>query len=62
MQHLQRREPPAALAPGGLEGFEAERHAVPDSQVRDYGMQTITNLIVRRPNGSGGKTIALNAH
>ena len=43
-------------------GFEAERHAVPDSQVRDYGMQTITNLIVRRPYGSGGKTIALNAH
>lgn len=43
-------------------GFEAERHAVPDSHVRDYGMQTITNLIVRRPYGSGGKTIALNAH
>ncbi len=43
-------------------GFEAERHPVPASQVRDYGMQSITNLIVRRPYGSGGRTIALNAH
>jgi len=43
-------------------GFDAERHAVPEQQVRDYGMQSITNLIVRRPYGAGGKTIALNAH
>lgn len=43
-------------------GFEAERHAVPESAVRDYGMQSITNLIVRRPYGDGGRTIALNAH
>ncbi|AVO50264.1 peptidase M20 [Melaminivora suipulveris] len=43
-------------------GFEVERHAVPESEVRDYGMQTITNLIVRRPYGDGGRTIALNAH
>ncbi|HRN74680.1 M20/M25/M40 family metallo-hydrolase [Ottowia sp.] len=43
-------------------GFEAEHHAVPEQQVRDYGMQSITNLIVRRPYGDGGRTIALNAH
>ena len=43
-------------------GFEAEKHAVPEQEVRDYGMQSITNLIVRRPYGAGGKTIALNAH
>jgi len=43
-------------------GFEAEKHPVPASEVQAYGMQSITNLIVRRPYGSGGKTIALNAH
>ena len=45
-------------------GFDAERHAVPEAEVRDYGMESITNLIVRRkygPEGSG-RTIALNAH
>ena len=45
-------------------GFEAERHPVPDAEVKAYGMQSITNLIVRRHygNGPGSKTIALNAH
>ena len=43
-------------------GFEAERHAVPAAEVQAYGMESITNLIVRRPYGDGGKTIALNAH
>ena len=43
-------------------GYEAERHAVPAADVLAYGMQSITNLIVRRPYGSGGRTIALNAH
>lgn len=43
-------------------GFEAEKHPVPAQEVRDYGMQSITNLIVRRPYGPGGRTIALNAH
>ncbi|MEW6021025.1 MAG: M20/M25/M40 family metallo-hydrolase [Pseudomonadota bacterium] len=42
-------------------GWEAERHAVPAQAVRDYGMESITNLIVRRPYGAG-PTIALNAH
>jgi len=49
-------------------GFEAEKHPVPEAEVRGYGMESITNLIVRRKyGGSGegkgeGKTIALNAH
>ncbi len=34
-------------------GFEAEKHAVPEAEVRDYGMQSITYLIVRRPYGQG---------
>jgi succinyl-diaminopimelate desuccinylase len=45
-------------------GFEAEKHPVPEAEVRAYGMESITNLIVRRQYGSKGegKTIALNAH
>lgn len=43
-------------------GFDAEKHVVPAQEVKDYGMESITNLIVRRPYGDGGKTIALNAH
>ncbi len=43
-------------------GFEAERHAVPAAEVQTAGLETITNLIVRRRYGDGGKTIALNAH
>ena len=42
-------------------GFEAEKHAVPEWALKEYGMASITNLIVRRPYGPG-KTIALNAH
>jgi acetylornithine deacetylase/succinyl-diaminopimelate desuccinylase family protein len=42
-------------------GFEAERHPVPADVVREFGLQSITNLIVRRHYGSG-RTIALNAH
>ena len=42
-------------------GFEAEKHAVPEWALKEYGMVSITNLIVRRPYGPG-KTIALNAH
>ena len=47
------------LAPMGL---KAERHAVPAAEVQAAGLQSITNLIVRRRYGDGGKTIALNAH
>ena len=45
-------------------GFEAEKHPVPEAEVRAYGMESITNLIVRRHYGNKGegKTIALNAH
>ena len=45
-------------------GFEVEKHAVPTAEVLAYGMQSITNLIVRRHYGVAGqgKTIALNAH
>lgn len=43
-------------------GWRAERHAVPQQEVRDYGMESITNLIIRRPYDAGGPTIALNAH
>ncbi|WP_342114276.1 ArgE/DapE family deacylase [Pseudoduganella sp. OTU4001] len=43
-------------------GWSAEKHAVPEQEVRDYGMESITNLIIRRPYAAGGPTIALNAH
>ncbi|SFG01831.1 acetylornithine deacetylase or succinyl-diaminopimelate desuccinylase [Duganella sp. CF458] len=43
-------------------GWNAEKHAVPEQEVRDYGMESITNLIIRRPYAAGGPTVALNAH
>ena len=43
-------------------GFEVEQHAVPDAEVKAYGLTTLTNLIVRRRYATGGRTIALNAH
>ena len=43
-------------------GFEAERHAVPADAVHAAGMESIANLIVRRPYAPGGPTVALNAH
>jgi len=43
-------------------GYDAERYPVPAQEVRDYGLQSITNLIVRRRYGAAGPTIALNAH
>ena len=42
-------------------GFDAEKHAVPPAEVHAQGMQSITNLIIRRRYGDG-LTIALNAH
>ena len=42
-------------------GFEAEKYPVPAQEVKDYGLESLTNLIVRRHYGAG-KTIALNAH
>ncbi len=43
-------------------GLAAEKYPVPAAEVRAHGMQSITNLIVRRRYGAGGRTIALNAH
>jgi succinyl-diaminopimelate desuccinylase len=48
-------------------GFDAEKHVVPDAEVKAYGLTSLTNLIVRRPYGDGACragdiTIALNAH
>ena len=43
-------------------GLTAEKHAVPEAEVKAAGLQSITNLIVRRRFGDGGQTIALNAH
>ena len=42
-------------------GLVAEKHPVPEAQVRAAGLQSITNLIVRQRFGDG-PTIALNAH
>src|SRR5206468_1259503 len=43
-------------------GFAVERHPVPADFLRDYGMQSVTNLIARERFGAGGPVIALNAH
>ncbi|HSV44579.1 MAG TPA: M20/M25/M40 family metallo-hydrolase [Ramlibacter sp.] len=61
--------PPGNNAPHALRtaellagfGFTAEQHAVPQELVKEAGLETITNLIVRRKYGPG-RTIALNAH
>ena len=43
-------------------GFTAEKHAVPEAEVKAGGLESITNLIVRRRYGDGGPIVALNAH
>lgn len=43
-------------------GFTVERHAVPEALVKANGMLSCTNLVIRRRFGSGGPTIACNAH
>ncbi|MDO9071758.1 MAG: M20/M25/M40 family metallo-hydrolase [Rubrivivax sp.] len=43
-------------------GLKAEKHAVPADEVAAYGMQSVTNLIVRRRFAEGGPVVALNAH
>ena len=42
-------------------GFEAEKHAPPAAEVQAAGLQSITNLVVRRNYGAG-RTVGLNAH
>ena len=62
--------PPGNNAPHALRttellkdmGYEAEQFPVPEDEVKAYGLTSLTNLIVRRHFGEGGKTIALNAH
>jgi acetylornithine deacetylase/succinyl-diaminopimelate desuccinylase-like protein len=43
-------------------GLPAEKHPVPAAEVKACGLESITNLIVRRRYGDRGPTIALNAH
>ena len=46
-------------------GLDAEKHPVPAAEVRAAGLESITNLIVRRKYGgqdSDGTTVLLNAH
>jgi acetylornithine deacetylase/succinyl-diaminopimelate desuccinylase-like protein len=42
-------------------GFEAERYAIPEAAVKAAGLETITNLVVRRRYGAG-LTVGMNAH
>jgi acetylornithine deacetylase/succinyl-diaminopimelate desuccinylase-like protein len=42
--------------------FLAESHAVPAERVHEYGLQSLTNLVVRRTYGDPGRVIGLNAH
>ena len=42
-------------------GFQVEKYPVPAQDVKDYGLESLTNLVVRRQY-TPGKTIALNAH
>ena len=42
-------------------GLDAEKHPVPEAEVRAAGLESITNLVVRRRYGPG-KTVLLNAH
>ena len=42
-------------------GFEAEKHAVAAQEVQAAGLESLTNLVVRRHHGAG-RTVGLNAH
>ena len=42
-------------------GLDAEKHPVPEAQVKAFGLESVTNLVVRRKYGPG-KTVLLNAH
>jgi succinyl-diaminopimelate desuccinylase len=56
--------PHAARAVELLEGLglAVEQHPVPETECWGNGMISATNLIVRRRFGTGGPTVALNAH
>ena len=42
-------------------GLAVDRYPVPDAIVREHGLESIVNLVVRRRYGEG-RTVALNAH
>lgn len=56
--------PHAERTAGLLEacGFAVEKHPVPADEVKAGGLESITNLIVRRRYGGSGPIVALNAH
>ena len=62
--------PPGNNAPHALRtqqllaamGLQAEAHPVPAAQVQAYGLQSLTNLIVRQRFAADGPVVALNAH
>ena len=56
--------PHAVLTAGLLAamGLPAEMHEVPEADVQAAGMQSVTNLVVRRRYAAGGPVVALNAH
>jgi succinyl-diaminopimelate desuccinylase len=43
-------------------GLKADEYPVPSAEVHAQGMQSITNLVVRRRYDAGGPVVALNAH
>ena len=47
------------LAPMGL---DAKAHEVPAALVHEYGLASLTNLVVQRRYAQGGRIVALNAH
>ena len=42
--------------------MQAQTHTVPEALVHAAGLESITNLIVKRQYGQGGPVLALNAH
>ena len=58
--------PPGNNAPHAADllramGLDVEKHPVPEAEVRAAGLESITNLVVRRRYGPG-KSVLLNAH
>jgi acetylornithine deacetylase/succinyl-diaminopimelate desuccinylase-like protein len=43
-------------------GLQVEKHPVPGWALEEYGLKSITNLVVRQRFADGGPVIALNAH
>ena len=43
-------------------GIKVDKHEVPQAEVQAAGLETITNLVAHRKYGTGGITVAMNAH